>query len=164
MSDAHWHGHGPLDDTGFLDVEQDLGEGGPRHWPSLTGSDAEQAWQDLHDWVERLVDRFALDPRPVPPCWFRHNAMVEVLAALRDHERASYAPDAPGTEAVDWLRALGEAEHRLAECAARTQCSVTEHRDDPARMWHTDAAEWADFVSRDVACRGEADLSGPRSD
>lgn len=163
MSDGQWQGHGPLGDAGLLGLEGDPGEGGPRHWPSLSGQEAEEAWEELRDWVEQLVDRFALDPRLVPPCWFRHNAMVEALAALRDHETASYAPDALGTAAIDWLRALREVEHRLAECAARTQCSVTEHRDDPARMWQTNAAEWGDFISRDVAGRDEPTSSEARS-
>ena len=31
---------------------------GPTHWPSLLPDDARQAWADLRDWVEALVDRF----------------------------------------------------------------------------------------------------------
>ena len=79
---------------------------GPTHWPSLLPDDAPQAWADLRDWVEALVDRFGLETRIVPPCWYRHNTLVEALTALRDHERICFAPNASPTGAVDWFRAL----------------------------------------------------------
>jgi len=56
---------------------------GPTHWPSLLPDEARPAWASLSDWVERLVDRFALETRVVPPCWYRHNTLVESLSALR---------------------------------------------------------------------------------
>ena len=70
---------------------------GPTHWPSLLPDDARQAWADLRDWVEHLVDRFGLETRAVPPCWYRHNTLVEALAALRDHERICFGPMLPRT-------------------------------------------------------------------
>jgi len=123
---------------------------GPTHWPSLLPGEARQAWADLRDWVEHLVDRFSLETRAVPPCWYLHNTLVEALSALRDHERISFAPSASPTAAVDWFRALREIEHRLTETSARTQCSVNEHRLDPARSWRTDPAEWQTFVDDDT--------------
>jgi len=56
--------------AGFGDME------GPSHWASLLPEEAGQAWSDLREWVERLVDRFGLETRVVPPCWFRHNTLV----------------------------------------------------------------------------------------
>ena len=123
---------------------------GPTHWPSLLPDEARQAWADLREWVERLVDRFGLETRVVPPCWYRHNTLVEPLSALRDHERISFAPNASPTAAVDWFRALREIEHRLSESCARTQCSVNEHRPDPLRNWSTDEAGWRTFVEADI--------------
>ena len=122
----------------------------PTHWPSLLPEEALQAWADLREWVERLVDRFGLETRVVPPCWYRHNTLVEALSALRDHERISFVPTASPTAAVDWFRALREIQHRLAEACARTQCSVNEHRPDPPRAWHTDQAQWQTFIEADI--------------
>jgi hypothetical protein len=123
---------------------------GPTHWPSLLPDEARQAWVDLRGWVEALVDRFGLETRVVPPCWYRHNPLVEGLSALRDHERISFAPNASPTAAVDWFRALREIEHRLSEVCARTQCSVNEHRTDPPRSWLTDRDQWQAYVEADV--------------
>ena len=126
---------------------------GPTHWPSLRPDEARQAWADLRDWVESLVDRFGLEARVDPPCWYRHNTLVEALSALRDHERICFAPSASPTAAVDWFRGLREIEHRLTEACARTQCSVNEHRPDPPRSWRTDQAQWQTFVETDVRDR-----------
>ena len=108
---------------------------GPVHWPSLTETERPLAIADLRDWVEQLVDRFAIEVRVIPPCWYRHNGMVEALSALRDHERISFSEHGSPTGAVDWSRAFREIETRLTDFAARTQCSVQEHRTDSARNW-----------------------------
>src|SRR5674476_1230047 len=85
---------------------------GPTHWASLLPDEARQSWAQLRVWVEDLVDRFALETRVVPPCWYRHNTLVESLSALRDHERICFAPNASPSGAIDWLRAVGEVEQR----------------------------------------------------
>jgi len=130
--------------TGGLAEQQ-----GPTHWPSLLPEESRSAWAELRGWVESLVDRFGLETRVVPPCWYRHNTLVESLSALRDYERICFAPSASPTGAVDWFRALREIEHRMSEAGARTQCSVNEHRPDPARAWTTDQAPWLTFVEAD---------------
>ena len=73
--------------------------------------------------------------RVIPPCWYRHHGMVEALSALRDHERMSFSDHGSPTGAVDWFRAFREIEIRLMDLAARTQCSVQEHRADAVRTW-----------------------------
>ena len=130
----------PLDVDGQLcgsvgDVGADpFGElDSPVHWPSLTGSERDSRVAQLEEWVEQLVARFALDTRVVPPCWGRHNAMVEALSALRDHERASYHQTAPPTAAVDWLRALRDVESILRAVAGQTQCTAQTHRSEIRR-------------------------------
>ena len=113
---------GQLYGAGFGELD------GPVHWPSLTEDEHARRTGELRDWVDQLVARFALDTRVVPPCWLRHNGMVETLSALRDHERASYADSAPPTAAVDWLRALHDVESLLRDLAGKTQCTAQMHR------------------------------------
>lgn len=133
---------------------------GPVHWPSVLPEDAAAAWADLRDWVERLVDRYALDARVVPPCWFRHNGHVEALLALRDAERGCFEPSAPPSGGIEWFRALSEIEHRLVEWSARTQCSTNDHRPDPRPAWLIDSEEWDGFVADDLAARDQQATDG----
>lgn len=107
---------------------------GPLHVPSLTATEHEQVMPELVVWVDRLVDRFAIDGRTIPPCWERHSPMVEALAALRDYERGSFADDADPRSGVDWLRAVREIRSQLADFAALTQFTANQHRDPPPRV------------------------------
>jgi len=116
---------------------------GPIHWPSLTETEEVSALADLREWVEQLVDRFAIEVRVIPPCWYRHNGMVEALSALRDHERISFSDHGSPAGAVDWFRAFRDIEARLMDIAARTQCSVQQHRDDVGRTWRTNEHDWS---------------------
>jgi hypothetical protein len=109
---------------------------GPTHLPSLTAREKDRfLTEHLVPWVEQLVVRFDVDVRVIPPCWLRHNGMVEALSALRDHERACYSESASPTAAADWFRVLREIEARLVELAAKTRCSVAEHREGHPRDW-----------------------------
>ena len=118
------------------------------HWPALLPDEIDQAWDDLRDWVELAVERFRLDARTIPPCWYRHNPIVETLSALRDYEYDCYASDAP-TAAIDWLRVLREATYWLTEWAARSGCTATEHRDNPGRQPIVNDEAWSEFVATD---------------
>ena len=113
---------------------------GPVHWPSLTEDETRDRMRELNEWVHDLVRRFALEPRVIPPCWAQHPALVEILSALRDHERADYADTASPTAAMDFLRALHDAQLFLADHVSKTQCSVAGHRDDMVASWITTKA------------------------
>jgi hypothetical protein len=135
---------------------------GPVHWPSLTQTERLQAFVDLREWVEQLIDRFAVEIRVIPPCWYRHNGMVEALSALRDHERISFSDHGAPTGAVEWLRAFREIEMRLMDLAARTQCSVQEHRADSVRAWRTNEHDW--LIQVGLATGVPAPLAPQRGD
>jgi hypothetical protein len=103
--------------------------------------------------VAQFVERFAVDTRTIPPCWYRHTAMVEALAALRDHERGSYGDSTAKTTAVDWLRAVRDVGALLRESASRTGCTAAEHRPDARARWSVDLREWSQFIGDDEAHR-----------
>ncbi len=107
---------------------------GPVHVPSLTDAEREIYLDELAGWTEALTRRFAIDVRTIPPCWTRHNGMVEALSALRDHERACYDPTSAPTAAVDWVRALRDIHGFLSDLAAMTRCTAHEHRDPVAAV------------------------------
>jgi len=125
----------------------------PTHWPELVHTESSWQWDDLRDWVEQLVLRFRLDSRTVPPCWYRHNAMVEALSALYDHELACFPLSESKRSAVDWFRALSDIEMLLRPWVSRTGCTGKEHRDDPDAALRVDEADWAAFVGLDTERR-----------
>ncbi len=115
----------PGEDFGALAAATDP----PLHWPSLDPDQAGTEWPALHAWVTQLQHRFPEMVR-LPACWYRHNGLVETLAALRDHEHASYATTAAPTAAVGWHTAFHEIETRLRAWIADLRCGG-----DPT--WHT---------------------------
>jgi hypothetical protein len=96
----------------------------PVLWPKLPAKDVADKLGELRAWVEALVVRFGLDSHVVPACWWRHNHLVEALAALRDHERGSYALVAPPTAAVEFHRALRDIEGRLRSWVGELRCEA----------------------------------------
>ena len=113
---------------------------GPVHWPSLTEDEARDRMQELDEWVRHLVRRFAVEPRIIPPCWAQHGALVVAERGEDLHERADYADTASPTAAMDFVRALHDAEIFLSQHVAKTQCSVAGHRDDLIAPWLTPKA------------------------
>jgi len=118
----------------------------PLHWPSLGPFVAESAWLELLTWVDELRNRYrGLDSYVVPGCWYQHEALVMTLQALKDHERVAYGPDAPGTAATDWHRALRDLTAMLRQFSADLRCR---HGPDDARIEQIEQ-----FVARDIARR-----------
>lgn len=129
------------------------------HWPSVPAADAEAEWKDLHDWVVSLRRRFDhLDHHVIPACWWLHNEHVEALAALRDHERLSFADNAPATAPVDWFKALRDIGMLLRTWTAELACGAT-HRDPSPGLDVVDTAGWEIHVAADVERRHEAAIA-----
>lgn len=128
---------------------------GPVDWRGVASSDAKAVWTRLREWVEWFRAEFAFDHRVVPPCWYRHSALVSVLSALHDHWRASYEPLNSPAASSDWHRELISLEQRLRDWASRTGCTVAAHRPDVVARYLDDTVEWDAHVAADVAARAE---------
>lgn len=127
---------------------------GPLHWPALQPEDSRQEWAALRTWVEQLVERFGWSARVIPPCWYRHNPLVETLSALRDYERACFHPRASPAAAYDFLRTLRDAEQLLTDWTSRAGCTAGDHHDRPTRtLMAEDDTGWAAVVEADYARR-----------
>ena len=156
MSSSHSGDYNGTDTAGLIEDRLDalLGRAaGPVMWDVLSPEDATEQWRTLRAWVSWFRTRFGFDHRVVPPCWYRHDALVELLSALRDHWRAAYDPLNSPTAASEWHRVLAQLEPRLREWAARTGCTRTEHRPDARQAYPDDDAEWAEHVREDLARR-----------
>jgi hypothetical protein len=126
---------------------------GAVNWQATSPARAADQWQSLRVWVVWFRTTFGLDHRVVPPCWYRHSALVEVLSALRDHWLSAYDPLNSPTAASEWHRVFAQLEPRLREWAARTGCTAGEHRPDVTPTVPDDRDRWERHVRDDAAGR-----------
>jgi hypothetical protein len=126
---------------------------GPVNWRAVTTKDARARWEALREWVAWFRAEFGFDHRVVPPCWYRHPALVNLLSAIRDHWLYAYDPMNTAVAGADWHRALIVLEQRLRDWASRTGCTVGAHRPDLLAGYPDDSAEWEQHVAVDIAAR-----------
>jgi hypothetical protein len=108
---------------------------------------------DLYPWVVKLHHRFPEMVR-LPACWYRHNGLVELLSALRDHERACFTDTAAPTAGVAWHMAFRDIEARLRLWISELRCGGDPNYHDstvhavtlPATTPPADLAEWIEEV------------------
>lgn len=138
----------------------------PLDWSRLAADEAAEQWAALDRWVQRLVTRYALDGREVPPCWYRHGALVEELTGLRGAHQVAWDPTQAASAASDWHRILWDTRVRLRDWLTRTGCTARSHRADTVNEWVTtaDGGDYAiglaGFVRDDVrhrASRADSD-------
>lgn len=135
----------------------------PIHWPSLKPSEeTRDEWNSLRAWVEQLRARFPNAIR-LPDCWWQHNDLVEVLAALRDHERASFHPSTSATGPVEWQRALRDVETRIDVWIKRFTCTVAGRGHEPPHPLPDEPAGWREFIDNDLQRRQRADEDSSES-
>ena len=136
------------DELGRLNAAVDdiLGQPIPRtiRWADLDPQDHANALHTLGGWVQWLVTRYALDHRDTPPCWYRHGALVEELAALRGAWEVAFDPAQTANAPADWHMTFYYARLRLRDWAARTGCKTGEHRPDTTQDWahNPDTSGW----------------------
>lgn len=121
----------------------------PTPWATLKPEEVQQEWDKLRGWVEQLRIRYPNAVR-LPDCWWQHNDLVELLAALRDCERGCFAASAPATAAVEWQRALRDMEARMEIWIKRFTCTVPGRGHEPPVHDGDAPPGWDDFIRRDA--------------
>jgi len=86
-------------------------------------------------WIRWCVRRYRLDHRTIPPCWYRHGALVEELSALCTGWQAAHTPTAPGNAPLEWHAHFAATRQRLGDWVARSGCRPDEHRDQQSTTW-----------------------------
>ena len=143
--DSDVDGHGEVDSNALI-----AGLAHPTDWRTLTGEDRTTAWRQLREWVQWFVQRYGLDARLVPPCWYLHPALVDLRSALRDQHRAAHQRLSPGSAPATWQVTFVQLEPRLRDWTARTGCTRDTHREEPAITWPADQARWQQHLNGDT--------------
>lgn len=118
---------GPVDDITW--------EPQPVCWPRLDRAAAAATWHGLDTWIRWCVRRYGLDHRTIPPCWYRHGALVEELSALRTGWQSAHSPTAPGNAPLEWHAMFTMARQRMQDWVARAGCRPDEHRGQTPSVW-----------------------------
>ena len=127
-------------------------------WQKMPVADAAKAWTALTEWVDELVDRYALD-ETIPACWYAHGAMVEELHALHVAWLAAYATRStvPTPDRAGWHELLDRVLIRIRGWD-RHGCTGGTHRpDQPLAPTEEQLTARARFVHADLQDRGRRD-------
>jgi hypothetical protein len=130
-------------------------------WQALSPARAADAWAELTEWVDELLDRYALD-ETIPNCWYAHGAMVEELHALHVAWLGVYAgrPSQP-SELSLWHELLARTLARLREWNRHGCAGGTHRADDPAVPDEEQCTARAAFVHADLQARARRDGATP---
>lgn len=128
----------PLSDYGFEDpIAPPLPAlTPPVNWWLL--SDAEKAIHlaRVTNFTLRLVVSYHLGTEIVPPCWHRHDEMIQELLALNQYRNdQQFIPEqAPGA-AIDFHEKFAAWRERMRRWVAEAGCKGNDHMGKPAAQW-----------------------------
>lgn len=132
-----WEDRAPRQSPGMLGIRV-------INWRTLEDEDAPQVWTDLHSWVVWFTHRYNIASRKIPPCWFKHGALVEELSALHTAWLVSYDGLDAGYGPIGWHERLAVAIPRLATWY-NGECH-NGHTEIPQTSDDAVPAAWADWI------------------
>lgn len=132
-------------------------------WQQMPAALAAHAWPALADWVDELIGRYELHEQ-LPPCWYRHGAIVEELHALHLAWYGAYlAPHAASTDPAFWHDHLDRALTRIRGWDIRG-CASGQHRDAPPPPADPRiAVDRASYIAADLRQRDQPDHDHDRA-
>lgn len=81
------------------------GPHGPWWWPTMTRSEADNAWQLLKPWVEGIMDRYQMEKlHGVRKCWFAHGQLVDEFSGLYHYWWTAFGSKAGAVMPIDWVQ------------------------------------------------------------
>ncbi|MGO4535185.1 hypothetical protein [Leifsonia sp. 2MCAF36] len=137
-----WEDQPPRQSPGMLGIRA-------INWRTLEDGDAPPVWTDLQDWVAWFTHRYNIATRKIPPCWFKHGALVEELSALHTAWLVSYDSLDAGYGPIGWHERLAVAIPRLATWY-NGECH-NGHTELPQTGDDAVPAEWADWIRQSHA-------------
>ena len=114
------------------------------NWRELLASDAPDAWNNLRDWVEWLIQRYDVPDVVIPDCWWRHGDLTEELSALYAAWVASFDSTDSGYGPVGWHERWSPAKDRLRK-HYNGQCKNGHKTATPRTMPPADQ-KWKDWA------------------
>jgi len=114
------------------------------NWRTLEDAKAPEVWTELGEWVAWFVRRYRLPARKIPPCWYRHGALVEELSALHTAWLVSFDSLDAGYGPIGFHERLAVALPRMASWYSG-ECHDG-HMELPHAVESASPQEWADWI------------------
>lgn len=108
----------------------------PINWWRLDPEERTETLTTLAVFVPELVRRYALSDQILPPCWYRHEPLVQELLALYQYRNQNqFLPTAPPVAPKEFHFELQQVIARLRSWVAQTGCNIAEHNEDRVQSW-----------------------------
>ncbi len=108
----------------------------PINWWRLDSEERAETLGVLLEWVPELVRRYGLTDQVVPPCWYRHEALIqELLALFQYRNQQQFLPVAPPGAPLDFHYQLQLLMQRLRGWVTMSGCNAGEHEDTRLPVW-----------------------------
>ncbi|MDI6022638.1 hypothetical protein QBL02_03670 [Leucobacter sp. UT-8R-CII-1-4] len=126
----------------------------PINWWRLDAQERTEVMELLRAWVPELARRYSLPAKTVPPCWYRHESLIQELLALFQYRNQNqFLPTAPAVAAKEFHYEFQLAIHRLTSWH---QCNESEHTPDRPQPWTLVDGEKASSWQQEVLVAIEA--------
>lgn len=113
-----------FDFTDRSQLDELLPSGGAIRWEELTGEERATTWERLRVFVEWWTARYGISTKTLPPCWFRHSAIVEELTALMSARAASFSDEDQGLGPIGWHERAALVRQRIETTHYRGECGT----------------------------------------
>lgn len=119
----------------------------PINWWRLDAEERTEMLEVLFLWVPELCRRYGLIDAIIPPCWYRHEPLIqELLAFYQYRNQMQFLETAPTIAALDVHYQLQLVISRLRSWVLQTGCNAAEHAETPVQSWAAEgtaqAAAW----------------------
>lgn len=127
-------------------------EGLGKRYRDLTSEERPAVMADLREFVYWLMATWELSKDVIPPCWYRHQELVEELYAMRVSEESAYGSGsptpAPGFSLMPYIAAM--ISRIRSEASHWTPCVMNkQHQETSAwRPLVYDESDWASWLTQ----------------
>ncbi|MDR5707377.1 hypothetical protein [Agromyces aerolatus] len=106
----------------------------PADWWALGTPQRHLLLTDLWEFTRKLVRSYRLPSPIVPPCWFRHDELIQELLALKQYREDQFSQPSQGA-AFDFHGQLQLWIARMRFWVVETGCTGNEHVAKTPPMW-----------------------------
>ncbi|NKX94264.1 hypothetical protein HF995_13460 [Sanguibacter hominis ATCC BAA-789] len=97
------------------------------NWRTAEQHETAAQMEPLREFVDWLIATYNVQPSVIPPCWWKHPALIQELYALRVFHAMAFHVEDPGQGPIGFQERWFMARSRLNEYTNDTGCSGSVH-------------------------------------